>query len=210
MSATILVVDDDLLVLESLDDFLKQASYNVTTANSAREAIEQARETPYDVAVLDMKMPEMDGFQVAAMLRQLQPSLRVIIFTGYASLEGEARAAQLDFYEYLPKSNWHDLLLPTIELVLDEPERRLPKKRPTDLERAAQQYLEENKWELAAIAYEEAARIAEFIHEWENAAWLYTQAAENMERARGDSVETQRLQELSECAQRIADEGAAS
>jgi DNA-binding NtrC family response regulator len=210
MSATILVVDDDLLVLESLDDFLKQANYNVTTANSAREAIEQARETPYDVAVLDMKMPEMDGFQVAAMLRQLQPSLRVIIFTGYASLEGEARAAQLDFYEYLPKSNWHDLLLPTIELVLDEPERRLPKKRPADLEKAAQQYLEENKWELAAIAYEEAARIAEFIHEWENAAWLYTQAAENMERARGDSVETQRLQELSECAQRIADEGAAS
>ena len=210
MSATILVVDDDLLVLESLDDFLKQASYTITTANSAREAIEQARETPYDVAVLDMKMPEMDGFQVAAMLRQLQPSLRVIIFTGYASLEGEARAAQLDFYEYLPKSNWHDLLLPTIELVLDEPERRLPKKRPTDLEKAAQQYLEENKWELAAIAYEEAARIAEFIHEWENAAWLYTQAAENMERARGDSVETQRLQELSECAQRIADEGAAS
>jgi DNA-binding NtrC family response regulator len=210
MSATILIVDDDLLVLESLDDFLKQANYTVTTANSAREAIEQARETPYDVAVLDMKMPEMDGFQVAAMLRQLQPGLRVIIFTGYASLEGEARAAQLDFYEYLPKSNWHDLLLPTIELVLEEPERRLPKKRPTDLERAAQQYLEENKWELAAIAYEEAARIAEFIHEWENAAWLYTQAAENMERARGDSVETQRLQELSECAQRIADEGAAS
>jgi DNA-binding NtrC family response regulator len=210
MSATILGVDDDLLVLESLDDFLKQAGYNVASANSAREAIEQAREIPYDIAVLDMKMPEMDGFQVAAMLRQLQPSLRVIIFTGYASLEGEARAAQLDFYEYLPKSNWHDLLLPTIELVLEEPERRLPKKRPTDLEKAAKQYLEENKWELAAIAYEEAARIAEFIHEWENAAWLYTQAAENMERARGDSVETQRLEELSECAQRIADEGAAS
>jgi DNA-binding NtrC family response regulator len=210
MSSTILVMDDDLLALESMADYLKRAGYTVVTASSAREAVEQAQGTPCDAALLDMKMPEMDGFQVAAMLRQLQPSLRVIIFTGYASLEGEARAAQLDFYEYLPKSNWHDLLLPTIELVLDEPERRLPKKRPADLEKAAQQYLEENKWELAAIAYEEAARIAEFIHEWENAAWLYTQAAENMERARGDSVETQRLQELSECAQRIADEGAAS
>ena len=207
MSATILVVDDDLLVLESLDDFLKQAGYSVTTANSAREAIEQARETPYEVAVLDMKMPEMDGFQVAAMLRQLQPNLRIIIFTGYASLESEARAAQLDFYEYLPKSNWHDLLLPTIELVLEEPERRLPKQRPATLERTASQYIEEGKWELAAIAYEEAARIAEFIHEWENAAWLYTQATENMERARGDSVETQRLKELAVCARRIADEG---
>jgi DNA-binding NtrC family response regulator len=208
MSATILVVDDDLLVLESLEDYLKQADYRVVTASSAREAIEKARETPFDIGLLDMKMPEMDGFQVAAMLRQLQPGLRIIIFTGYASLESEARAAQLDFYEYLPKSNWHDLLLPTIELVLEEPERRLPKQRPATLERAASQYIEEGKWELAAIAYEEAARIAEFIHEWENAAWLYTQAAENMERARGDSVETQRLKELAECAQRIANEGA--
>jgi DNA-binding NtrC family response regulator len=208
MSARILVVDDDLLVLESLEDYLTQADYNVTTASNAREAIEKARETPFDIGLLDMKMPEMDGFQVAAMLRQLQPGLRIVIFTGYASLESEARAAQLDFYEYLPKSNWHDLLLPTIELVLEEPERRLPKQRPATLERTASQYIKEGKWELAAIAYEEAARIAEFIHEWENAAWLYTQAAENMERARGDSVETQRLKELAECAQRIADEGA--
>jgi DNA-binding NtrC family response regulator len=206
MSATILIVDDDLLVLESLEDYLKQADYRVVTASSAREAIEKGRETPFDIGLLDMKMPEMDGFQVAAMLRQLQPGLRIIIFTGYASLESEARAAQLDFYEYLPKSNWHDLLLPTIELVLEEPERRLPKQRPSTLERAAKQYIEEGKWELAAIAYEEAARIAEFIHEWENAAWLYTQAAENMERARGDSVETQRLNELAGCAQRIAEE----
>ena len=179
------------------------------TASSAREAIERGRETPFDIGLLDMKMPEMDGFQVAAMLRQLQPGLRIIIFNGYASLESEARAAQLDFYEYLPKSNWHDLLLPTIEGVLEEPERRLPKQRPATLERAASQYIEEGKWELAAIAYEEAARIAEFIHEWENATWLYIQAAENMERARGDSVETQRLKELAECARRIADEVAA-
>lgn len=209
MSATVLVVDDDPLVLESLESFLKDAGYAVANASSAREAIDQARETSFDVAVLDMKMPEMDGFQVAALLRQLQPDLRVIIFTGYASLETEARAAQLDFYEYLPKSNWYDLLLPTIELVLEKPEHRLPKQRPADLEKAAKEYIEEGKWELAAIAYEQAARIAEFVHEWGNAALLYNQAFENMQRARGLSVEAQRLRELAECAQRIADEGGA-
>ena len=211
MSATILVMDDDLLALESLENYLKQASYAVVAASSAREAVEQARETPFDVALLDMKMPEMDGFQVAAMLRQLQPDLRVIMFTGYASLETEARAAQLDFYEYLPKSNWYDLLLPTVERVLAEPERRqprLPKKRPVDLEKAASEYADEGKWELAAMALEQAARIAEFTHEWENAAKLYGQAFEHMRRARGLSVESQRLRELAECAQRIAAEGA--
>jgi DNA-binding NtrC family response regulator len=154
-----------------------------------------------------MKMPEMDGFQVAAMLRQVQPDLRVIIFTGYASLETEARAAQLDLYEYLPKSNWYDLLLPTVERVLADPERRLPKQRPADLEQAAAQYAAEGKSELAAMALEQAARIAEFTHEWENAAKLYTQAFEHMQRARGFSVETERLQELAECAQRIAEDG---
>jgi DNA-binding NtrC family response regulator len=201
-------MDDDLLALESMEDYLKQAGYAVVTASSAREALEQARETPCDVALLDMKMPEMDGFQVAAMLRQLQPDLRVVMFTGYASLETEARAAQLDFYEYLPKSNWYDLLLPTIERVLAEPERRLPKQRPVDLEKAAAQYTDEGKWELAAMALEQAARIAEFTHEWENAATLYSQAFEHMQRARGLSVEAQRLRELAECAQRIAAEEA--
>jgi len=207
MSSTILMMDDDLLVLESLEDYLKQAGYTVVTASSAREAVERARETPADVALLDMKMPEMDGFQVAAMLRQLQPDLRVIMFTGYASLETEAHAAQLDFYEYLPKSNWYDLLLPTIERVLAEPERRLPKQRPVDLEKAAAQYTDEGKWELAAMALEQAARIAEFTHEWEKAATLYSKAFEYMRRARGLSVEAQRLRELAECAQRIAAEG---
>ncbi len=90
------------------------------------------------------------------MLRQLQPDLQVVMFTGYASLETEARAAQLDFYEYLPKSNWYDLLLPTIERVLAEPERRPPKQRPVDLEKAAAQYAGEGKWELAAMALVQA------------------------------------------------------
>jgi DNA-binding NtrC family response regulator len=207
MSSKILVMDDDLLALESLENYLTQAGYDVIVASSAREAVDQARETACDVALLDMKMPEMDGFQVAAILRQLRPDLRVVIFTGYASLETEARAAQLDFYEYLPKSNWYDLLLPTIERVLAEPERKLPKQRPVDLEKAAAQYADEGKREMAAMALEQAARIAEFTHEWENAASLYSQAFEHMKRARGLSVESQRLRELAECAQRIAEEG---
>jgi DNA-binding NtrC family response regulator len=207
MTSKLLVMDDDLLALESLENYLSQAGYDVTAASSAREAVDQAEEATYDVALLDMKMPEMDGFQVAAMLRQRQPDMRVIIFTGYASLETEARAAQLDFYEYLPKSNWYDLLLPTIERVLAEPEHKLPKQRPVDLEKAAAQYADEGKWEMAAMALEQAARIAEFTHEWENAATLYGRAFEHMKRARGLSVESQRLRELAECAQRIAEEG---
>jgi DNA-binding NtrC family response regulator len=207
MAAKILVMDDDLLALESLESYLKQAGYEIAAASSAREAVDLARDCTCDLALLDMKMPEMDGFQVAAILRQLIADLKVIIFTGYASLETEARAAQLDFYEYLPKSNWYNLLLPTIERVLAEPERPLPKQRPIDLEEAAAEYLGEGKWELAALALEQAARIAEFTHDWEHAASLYDQAGQQMQRARGLSIGTQRLRELAECARRIAEEG---
>ncbi len=207
MSAKILVMDDDVLALESLESYLQQAGYQVVAVSTAREAVDRAREESCDLALLDMKMPEMDGFQVASILRQMKPDLRVVIFTGYASLESEARAAQLDFYEYLPKSNWYDLLLPTIERVLSEPEPSLPKRRPVDLEQAAEQYAGEGKWEMAAMAMEQAARIAEFTHAWQDAARLYDQAFQYMKRARGLSAETQRLQELSECALRIAEEG---
>jgi DNA-binding NtrC family response regulator len=207
MAAKILVMDDDPLALESLDSFLQDAGYEIATAGSAREAVERAQGFACDIGLLDMKMPEMDGFQVAAMLRQMRPGIRVIIFTGYASLETEARAAQLDFYEYLPKSNWDDLLLPTIERVLVEPDRPMPKQRPADLEKAASQYLAEGKWELAALALEQAARIAEFLHDWEHASELYSQASDYMQRAKGLSVESQRLRELAECAQSIAEEG---
>ncbi len=207
MSGKILVMDDDLLALESLESYLKDAEYEVLTASSAREAVEHLRETGCDVALLDMKMPEMDGFQIASVLRQLQPDLRVVIFTGYASLETEARAAQLDFYEYLPKSNWYDLLLPTLERVMKDEQPRLPKQRPADLQETAAQYTAEGKWELAAMALEQAARIAEFTHEWETAADLYRQAFEHMRQARGMSVESLRLRELAECADNIAKGG---
>lgn len=206
MAATILVMDDDLMVLESLKDYLEKAGYTVLTASSAREALETVQDTECDLAVLDMKMPEMDGFQVAAMLRHIQSDLRVIMFTGYASLETEARAVQMDLYEYLPKSNWYDLLLPTIERVLEAPERPLPEQRPADLEQAAEQYAEEGKWELVALALEQAARIAEFTHDWDEAAKLYRQAFEQMRRARGLSMEAERLLDLAEGAERMAEE----
>jgi len=206
MQRTVFVMDDDSLALESLKGYLEGAGYVVVTAGSAREALDQARKVDGDVALLDMKMPDLDGFQVAAMLRQLQPSIRVIMFTGYASLESEARAAQLGFYEFLPKSNWYDLLLPTIERVLGEPEQPLLKQRPADLEQVADQYVREGKWELAALALEQAARIAEFTHDWGQATSLYSQAFEHMHRAQGLSAEACRIRELAECAQRIAAE----
>ncbi len=201
----VLVVDDDAFVVEGLVEHLQAAGYNVAAALSAREAIARIREETCDVALVDMKMPEIDGFQTASILRQIQPKLRVIMLTGYPSVDSEVRAAQMNFYEYLPKSNWYDLLLPTIEKALTE-ERPAPKERPAELEKIAAQYVAEGKHELAALALEQAARLAEFTHEWERAANLYDEAFGHMRRARGFSDEARQLRDLAESAREMARE----
>lgn len=201
----VLVVDDDALVVEGLVEHLQTAGYRVIPAHSAREAIARIREETCDVALVDMKMPEIDGFQTASILRQIQPELQVIILTGYPSLNSEARAVQMKFYEYLPKSNWYDLLLPTIEKALSD-KHAAPKERPADLEKVAAQYAAEGKHELAALALEQAARLAEFTHEWERAAELYDEAFNHMRRARGLSDEARQLRDLAESAREMGRE----
>jgi DNA-binding NtrC family response regulator len=199
MKRKVLVVDDDIFAVEGLVEHLQAAGYGVVAANSAREAIARIREETCDVALVDMKMPEIDGFQTASILRQIQPSLRVIMLTGYPSVDSEVRAVQMEFYEYLPKSNWYDLLLPAIERAQAE-ERPVPKERPADLEKIAAQYVAEGKHELAALALEQAARLAEFIHDWDRAARLYDEAFNHMRRARGLSDKARQLRDLAASA----------
>lgn len=205
MQPKVLVVDDDVFVVEGLVEHLHSAGYSVVTANNAREAMERLRGEPCDVALVDMRMPEIDGFQTASILRQIQPSLRVIMLTGYPSVDSEVRATQMKFYEYLPKSNWYDLLLPTVERALSE-ERPTPKERPADLEKIANEYIAEGKHELAALALEQAARLAEFTHDWSRAAELYEEAFKHMRRARGLSDEARQLRDLAESAREMAQE----
>jgi DNA-binding NtrC family response regulator len=207
-SHKVLVVDDDAFVVEGLVEHLQAAGYGVAAAHSAREAIARIREEPCDMALVDMKMPEIDGFQTASILRQIQPNLRVIMLTGYPTVDSEVQASQTNFYEYLPKSNWYDLLLPSIEKALTE-ERPAPKERPSDLEKIATQYIAEGKHELAALALEQAARLAEFTHEWERAANLYDEAFKHMHRARGLSDDARQLRDLAESAREMNREASA-
>jgi len=205
----VLVVDDDIFVVEGLVEHLQAAGYGVVAAHNAREAIARIREETCDVALVDMKMPEIDGFQTASILRQIQPNLRVIMLTGYPSVDSEVRAVQMEFYEYLPKSNWYDLLLPTIERALTAEEKPAPKERPADLEKVAAQYIAEGKHELAALALEQAARLTEFTHDWERAAQLYDEAFQHMRRARGLSAAACQLRDLAESAREMVKEASA-
>jgi DNA-binding response OmpR family regulator len=86
--ARILIVDDDANVLLALSRSLKLRGYTyVDEAHSGAEALEKITRLPYDVMMLDIRMPEMDGMEVLQKAQQIRPNLPVIILTGHAAME---------------------------------------------------------------------------------------------------------------------------
>ena len=70
MAKNILIVDDDEMVLMALDELLKPEGYNVKAVSSGREALKRMDETSYDLLMLDIVMPEMDGFELCRRIRE--------------------------------------------------------------------------------------------------------------------------------------------
>lgn len=101
--AKILIVDDQTGVLESFKEILKIKDYEVFGFQGGREAIESMKTSKYDLAFVDLKMPEMDGIEVLKKIKENDPAVEVIIVTAYASEESFAHAITLGAMEYLRK-----------------------------------------------------------------------------------------------------------
>jgi DNA-binding NtrC family response regulator len=99
----ILVVDDETSMTQYLSIALRKAGYEVTAVNSGQEALEKAKTETYAVAITDFKMPGMDGIEVLAGLKKIDPSLPVILMTAYASQRSAIDALNLGAYQYLEK-----------------------------------------------------------------------------------------------------------
>ena len=88
----VLVVDDDPVVGRSFDRVLSKRGYAVVTAGDGAEALRKIAAEEYDVVFTDIRMPGIDGISVAERIRDRQPWLPVVIVSGYATSENEARA----------------------------------------------------------------------------------------------------------------------
>ena len=91
----ILAVDDDVLVLFNTAEMLRDEGHQVTTVHSAAQALDQVRETRFDLLITDHAMPKMTGAQLAQEVRNLQPSLPVLLVSGYAEFPAGTAAEQL-------------------------------------------------------------------------------------------------------------------
>jgi DNA-binding response OmpR family regulator len=100
---SLLLVDDEPGYLEVLEKRLSRRGVSVTPAGSGAEAIQALRGRDFDVAVVDLKMQDMDGIEVLKVLKKMEPRLEVIILTGHGSEQAAREGLELGAFDYLTK-----------------------------------------------------------------------------------------------------------
>jgi two-component system, NtrC family, response regulator AtoC len=102
-SAKILVVDDDPDIVAILDELLKKEGHQVTTCATGAAAVAVGREEPFDVVVVDIRLPDLDGLAVLRAFQEISPDAAVIVATAFGTVETAIQAIKTGAYDYIPK-----------------------------------------------------------------------------------------------------------
>jgi len=103
MKARILVVDDEEIIVRSCLRILGECDYEAEGVEGGEEALRRIEERPYDVLILDIMMPKLDGLEVLRRVKESHPDIDVIMVTGLSQIETAVRAMKLGAFDYLPK-----------------------------------------------------------------------------------------------------------
>ena len=123
---TILVAEDDERVRELFCQCLKVKGYQVVEARDGQEVLKLAKQQTFDLIVMDVKMPKMDGLVALRHLRDSTPSAKVILITGYRVTQEMESMLQEGIVEYLQKPVTLTALTELIERMADEGESAEP------------------------------------------------------------------------------------
>ena len=119
-SPIILIVDDELRMCESLSYLLKSKDYEISSANSGKEALALLGEKVFDLAILDVHLPDMLGHEILSHIRSHSPDTLVIVITGDADLDSAITALKCGAYDYLRKPFEFEEFLKTVENAINQ------------------------------------------------------------------------------------------
>ena len=139
---SVLVIEDDSQLLRTLRDILDRRGYHSLTANSAREGLALVEQELPAVALVDLKLPDMDGVEVIDRLSALSQLTQTIVLTGNATIESALRALRQRTYDYLVKPVPPEKLLTTIDRAGERWQRRRAEEALRKSEERAQLLLE--------------------------------------------------------------------
>lgn len=117
---SILVIDDEEEIRNTVSAILSDECYLVETAKDGKEAIKASKKTPFDLALVDIKLPDMQGTELLKNLREAQPKMAAIMMTGYPSIENAMKSVNNKADGYILKPFDVPMLLETIKKILAE------------------------------------------------------------------------------------------
>jgi len=103
MSEKVLLVDDEEDFLEAMAERMRARDMDVTTASSAKVALEKMESEAFDAIVLDFQMPEMDGMEALKSIKAKRPESQIILLTGFATVEKGVEAMKIGAADFLEK-----------------------------------------------------------------------------------------------------------
>jgi len=116
----ILLVDDEPNVRTVFSDVLKRVGYRVKAVENGHKAIKEVEEKAYNLALVDLRMPNMDGIEVLENIKKTKPEVPVIIYTGYGSITTAVEAMRKGAADYLNKPFSPEELKLVIKKVLEQ------------------------------------------------------------------------------------------
>ncbi len=119
MARTILVVDDETSILQSLEGILSDEGFEAVSVKSGTEALDKIEEVMPDLVLLDIWMPGMDGIETLSKIRESYPSVQVVMMSGHGSIETAVRATKMGAYDFIEKPLSLEKLLLSINNALD-------------------------------------------------------------------------------------------
>jgi DNA-binding NtrC family response regulator len=113
------IIDDEPIIHEVLGDLLTSEGYEVENSHSGEEALEKHSSRSFDLVLLDLLMPGIDGIEVLKKLKKIDPLSVIIIITAYASVESAISAMKMGAFDYVRKPFKHDELLLTVKRAIE-------------------------------------------------------------------------------------------